>query len=1037
LQRSGFNEGRDVTAIFRMNNTTILLAVISIAGLSSRELASAQNGGDQFLDGIGETALVARYLLNGSERDSGRNANHAALRGSGASYVTDGKFGQVLALPGGHGVYVQIPGLMLDGLDTVSVSGWIYVRSGVAGPIFDFGASPGSHFFFGSGGSIANENYRAGITRDGSVGAHALTIASLPTNRWQHLALVLDATHQTFSAYVNCTKAGQAKGVTLTLEQVLNQENGNLNRAFLGRAQDENAPCLNALLHDFRIYSVALTEAQVGAIYTNAWSGGATAATGNTGESVREPAISAGIAQPFASQLIGVKDVAVETRVGYLPKLPGRIPGVYRGELNGPLVRVVWPAPTNNQATLTAGVYTVAGKVPGTDLPAKATVTVRTSVPVALPKRQLEPFPLGAVTLLPDEHHHNTQFIENRDKFIRELAETNPDRFLYMFRNAFGQPQPEGAEPLDGWDSQTTKLRGHATGHYLSALAQAYASTSYDEAVHAKLRQKLDYMVAALYQLSRMSGSPTNEGAPFNADPTTVPPGPGKSGYESDLSAAGIRSDYWNWGQGFISAYPPDQFIMLERGAFYGGGSNQIWAPYYTLHKILAGLLDCYEVGGNEKALTVAKDMARWVQQRLEAVPVATRISMWNRYIAGEYGGMNEVLARLGRISGDTNYLEGAKLFDNVNFFFGDAQHTHGLARNVDTLRGKHANQHLPQIIGALETYRDTHEPDYWFVAENFWDICTDSYMYSIGGVAGARKPNNAECFTAQPDSLFAEGFSKGGQNETCATYNLLKLSRQMFLYDPDAKYMDYYERALYNHILASVAERDAGNTYHVPLNPGARKQFGNARMDGFTCCNGTALESNTKLQDSIYFRSADDQTLYVNLYVPSQLNWPARKVIITQQTDFPHGDTTKLLINSGGTFEIKVRVPGWVTQGFSVKLNGRDLRLTAEPGTYLSLGRAWKDGDNIELQMPFTFHLLPVMDQPNIASLFYGPVLLAAEESGPRSAWRPITLKSDDLGKSLSGDPHQLRFKAGDAAFKPFYETYGRHSVYLDVTLE
>ena len=171
---------------------------------------------------------------------------------------------------------------------------------------------------------------------------------------------------------------------------------------------------------------------------------------------------------------------------------------------------------------------------------------------------------------------------------------------------------------------------------------------------------------------------------------------------------------------------------------------------------------------------------------------------MWNRYIAGEYGGMNEVLARLGRLTGDTNFLECAKLFDNVNFFFGDMRHSHGLARNVDTLRGRHANQHIPQITGALETYRDTDERDYWLIAQNFWEISTHSYMYSIGGVAGARNPNNAECYVAQPDSLAVNGFANGGQNETCATYNMLKLSRQLFLFNQDSRYMDYYEQALY-----------------------------------------------------------------------------------------------------------------------------------------------------------------------------------------------------------------------------------------------
>ena len=261
---------------------------------------------------------------------------------------------------------------------------------------------------------------------------------------------------------------------------------------------------------------------------------------------------------------------------------------------------------------------------------------------------------------------------------------------------------------------------------------------------------------------------------------------------------------------------------------------------------------------------------------------------MWNRYIAGEYGGMNEVMARLFRLTGDRRFIAGAKLFDNTTVFFGNAAHEHGLARNVDTIRGRHANQHIPQITGALETFRNTRELPYFQIASNFWTIVNDNYMYSIGGVAGARTPNNAECFTAQPSTLWENGFANGGQNETCATYNLLKLDRQLFMYDQTAKYMDHYERAIYNHVLASVAEDSPGNTYHVPLNPGAQKRFGNAGMNGFTCCNGTALESNTKLQDSIYFRSADNKALYVNLFIPSTLNWTERKMVVSSAPTSP-----------------------------------------------------------------------------------------------------------------------------------------------------
>jgi len=653
------------------------------------------------------------------------------------------------------------------------------------------------------------------------------------------------------------------------------------------------------------------------------------------------------------------------------------------------------------------------------------------------PDRTLEVFGLDEVTLNIDTHGNKTKFFENQDKFINGLAKTNPDNFLYMFRNAFGQEQPIGSSPLRGWDSQETKVRGHATGHYLTAIAQAYTSTEYDAALQKNFAGKMEYMVNVLSELSQLSGKERPTGGTYVGDPIAVPPGPGKTEFDSDLSEDGIRTDYWNWGEGFISAYPPDQFIMLENGARYGGDNDKIWAPYYTLHKILAGLMDVYELSGNQKALEIVKGMGTWVHARLSQLPTETLISMWNRYIAGEFGGMNEAMARLYRLTNEPRYLEVAQLFDNIRVFFGDVNHSHGLAKNVDMFRGLHANQHIPQIMGALEIYRGTETADYYHIADNFWDMATHDYMYSIGGVAGARNPSNAECFTGQPASLYENGFSAGGQNETCATYNMLKITRNLFLYDQQAAYMDYYERGLYNHILASVAEHSPANTYHVPLRAASVKHFGNPEMNGFTCCNGTALESSTKLQNTIYFKSADNNALYVNLFVASTLTWKERNITITQSTAFPKDDHTVLTIEGKGRFDLKLRVPKWSTKGFFVTINGKEQKIEAIPGSYLTLTRKWKKGDTVELHMPFSFRMEPVMDQQNIASLFYGPVLLAAQEPEPRKDWRKITMDATDISKTIIGDPAQLEFSIDGVVFKPFYETYGRHSVYLDVVLK
>src|SRR5690606_14216390 len=254
------------------------------------------------------------------------------------------------------------------------------------------------------------------------------------------------------------------------------------------------------------------------------------------------------------------------------------------------------------------------------------------------------------------------------------------------------------------------------------------------------------------------------------------------------------------------------------------------------------------------------------------------------------------------------------------------------------------------------------------------------------------RNPANAECFPAQPASLYENGLSSGGQNETCATYNMLKLTRNLFFFEPKAQLMDYYERGLYNHILASVAENSPANTYHVPLLPGSVKHFGNPDMKGFTCCNGTAIESSTKLQNSIYFKSKDNKSLYVNLFVPSTLHWTQHNIQIDQVTSFPKEDHTSLKIHGNGRFDLKLRVPSWATNGFYVKINGKVQHIKGTPGTYLSIDRKWKNGDIVELRMPFEFHLEPVVDQPNIASLFYGPVLLAAQEQVPLTQWRKVS---------------------------------------------
>ncbi len=1018
-----------------MKRYKLHVAILLTIFIKTIDVAVAQ-GGDQILDGIGETGMVARYVFDGDLKDWSRNGLHGKFQGEKALFVADKQFNKVLSLAGGKDDFVVLPSNVLSDLESISITGWLYLRA--AQPeqyLFDFGQDLARHFAVTPTGTALKAGY-LGVISQKKTEVKSVASPAVPLNRWVHLAIVVDITTGSLQTYLDGRPVGEVKNIPQELSTVFGQP-GSKRKVQIGKPLFGSNSSLNALLHDFRIYRVPLSRTQIATVYGNALKGvhEDTSTKGKPEDDL--PRFPMNKAELYNAYLTGVADVSVETEVGELPRLPNYVVGTYKDGMVGPKVRVLWPSPTDNSTVLQQTAYTITGRIPGTDLKPKAIVSVKGKIKSNIPHLKLEPFHLDQVTLNVDEGHHHTKFIENRDKFMDTLAASDPNSFLYMFRHAFGQKQPKGAKPLDVWDSQDIKLRGHATGHYLTAIAQAYASTGYDKALQSKFSGKMDTMINELYALSKLSGVPKQSGQAYVADPAAVPVGPGKSGYDSDLSDEGIRTDYWNWGLGFISAYPPDQFIMLEHGAKYGGQKNQVWAPYYTLHKILAGLMDVYEVSGNKKALEIAQGMGNWVYTRLNNIPTETLINMWNTYIAGEFGGMNEVMARLYRITGEQNYLKTARLFDNIDMFYGNAAHTHGLAKNVDTFRGLHANQHIPQIVGSMELYRVTNDPQYYKVADNFWYKVASDYMYSIGGVAGARNPANAECFISQPATLYENGFSAGGQNETCATYNMLKLTSDLFMFDQRAELMDYYERGLYNHILASVAENSPANTYHVPLRPGSIKQFGNADMQGFTCCNGTAIESSTKLQNTIYFKSKDDQSLYVNLYIPSTLQWKERGIKIEQQTNFPKADHTSLTIRGNGKFDLRVRVPSWATKGFFVTVNGVDQKIAADPGTYLSIQRNWKDGDVVKLKMPFDFHLDPVMDQPNIASLFYGPVLLAAQERTARKDWRKVTFDVKDIGKSIKGNPETLEFYIDDVLYKPFYDTYGRHSVYLDVSLK
>ena len=419
---------------------------------------------------------------------------------------------------------------------------------------------------------------------------------------------------------------------------------------------------------------------------------------------------------------------------------------------------------------------------------------------------------------------------------------------------------------------------------------------------------------------------------------------------------------------GYLSAYPETQFIRLEEFCTYGS-TQGIWAPYYTLHKIMAGLLDAHEHTGNARALEILQGIGDWAHARLEPLPPEQLRGMWDIYIAGEYGGVNESLAALHALTGNDDYLAAAARFDNAAVL-------DPVVAGEDALDGRHANQHIPQFTGYLRMYEGNQDPDYYAAAANFWDMVVPHRIYSHGGIGVGE-------MLRERDVIAGSLYDDRNHAETCPLYNHLKLGRNLFFHDPDPKYMNYYELGLFNQMLASRRDVESAEspevTYFVPVQPGSRRRYGNTG----TCCGGTGMESHTKYQDSIYFHAAGGEALYVNLYIASTLEWPERGFTIRQETSYPEEGASTLTVEGSGALDIRLRVPTWVRKGYTVSVNGEVQDLAAEPGTYVSLDRNWSSGDRIEISMPFSFRAEPAIDDPAVQSIYYGPTLLAVQ-SGP-----------------------------------------------------
>jgi DUF1680 family protein len=467
---------------------------------------------------------------------------------------------------------------------------------------------------------------------------------------------------------------------------------------------------------------------------------------------------------------------------------------------------------------------------------------------------------------------------------------------------------------------------------------------------------------------------------------------------------------------GYLAAYPETQFIELEQYATY----PKIWAPWYTCHMIMRGLLDAYRLTGNQRALEIVLGMADWAYSRLSNLPRAQLDRMWRIYIGGEYNAMPVVLAELYAITGNENHLKTAECFVNT-YLFDAAIH------NQDTLNGKHANQHIPQYQGYLRIFdyaKQTdyyNRSDYYTAAANFWDMVVPHRVYTDGGMAGSGEIFGVrDVIAATIQTSNAEG---------CPLYNMLKLSRSLFFHHPDPKYMQYFERGLYGQIISrrqnASSTTDPLVTYFLPVNPGAVRDYRGNLGD---CDGGTGPEDHTKFQESIYFRSVDESTLYVNLYMASTLHWPERGFVIEQSTNYPvdPAGAVALTVRGSGHLTIKLRVPYWAERGFLVRVNGVVQRLHAIAGSYVTLGREWTTGDTIKISMPFSLRMERALDQPQTQCIAYGPIPLVVQNLTKTylelSFYKDFRLPGD-LTHAITPGDSPMTFSTNGFTLAPFYQ--------------
>lgn len=534
----------------------------------------------------------------------------------------------------------------------------------------------------------------------------------------------------------------------------------------------------------------------------------------------------------------------------------------------------------------------------------------------------------------------NSYLINGTEKMEDYLKAFDIDKCVSGFRRTAGLSST--SDTYGGWE--TSLIAGHAIGHYTTALAQGYNNTGDTE-----LLEKSNALIDALYE------------AQVKTD--------GQNGQNVKKGYLFATTNAWSGGR-VVSGEGQFDNVEANKAAI----TTQAWVPWYTMHKILAGLVDTYKLTGNDRALEMADVLGTWVYNRVGSYDTA----MQNRVLNIEYGGMNDVLYELYKITKDPNHAKAAHMFDEISLF-------DSIYKGEDILANKHANTTIPKIIGALNRVRAidatdgqletdapdiTHNREYYLkVAQNFWNIVVNDHSYITGG------NSENEHFRAPHTE---NSFRNNVNCETCNTYNMLKLSRELYKLTGDKKYIDYYEGTYLNAIVSSQNPETGMTMYFQPMATGYQKVY-SSRWDDFWCCTGSGMESFTKLTDSIYYKG--DGRIVINQYISSVLTDAANNIKLTQASTLPDGEISTLTVEPINGMEqsakIMLRIPEWTASQPTIKVNGNRVNYTQSAG-YAEFDRKWTAGDTIEITMPMEMRAYGLYDSDTVTAFKYGPTVLS-----------------------------------------------------------